>query len=173
MAAAYFVCHIGPIYQISLIYAFIGCPQTVILVIQTLTIVRSKSELNSFIISLFFLLFFFLNPQIPKLKLKFLPDSTKQASFLECIHFVHGAEKLVCIKKKKKVEGLNDVTSALLCSKFKPITNKNLGSHLCTNMIHDINYLHLNQRILQLPNKHTYSKDMRNIFLKTVIVYNC
>ena len=25
-AAAYFVCHIGPIFQISLIYAFIGCP---------------------------------------------------------------------------------------------------------------------------------------------------
>ena len=23
---AYFVCHIGPIFQISLIYAFIGCP---------------------------------------------------------------------------------------------------------------------------------------------------
>ena len=26
MAAAYFVCHIGPIFQVSLIYAFIGCP---------------------------------------------------------------------------------------------------------------------------------------------------
>jgi hypothetical protein len=26
MAEAYFVCHIGPIFQISLIYAFIGCP---------------------------------------------------------------------------------------------------------------------------------------------------
>ena len=26
VAAAYFVCHIGPIFQISLIYAFIGCP---------------------------------------------------------------------------------------------------------------------------------------------------
>ena len=26
MAAAYFVCHIGPFFQISLIYAFIGCP---------------------------------------------------------------------------------------------------------------------------------------------------
>ena len=26
MAAAYFVYHIGPIFQISLIYAFIGCP---------------------------------------------------------------------------------------------------------------------------------------------------
>ena len=25
-AKAYFVCHIGPIIQISLIYAFIGCP---------------------------------------------------------------------------------------------------------------------------------------------------
>ena len=25
-AKAYFVCHIGPIFQISLIYAFIGCP---------------------------------------------------------------------------------------------------------------------------------------------------
>ena len=29
-AKAYFVCHIGPIFQISLIYAFIGCPQSVI-----------------------------------------------------------------------------------------------------------------------------------------------
>ena len=29
MAAVYFVCHIGPIFQISLIYAFIGCPQSV------------------------------------------------------------------------------------------------------------------------------------------------
>ena len=29
MAAAHFVCHIGPIFQISLIYAFIGCPQSV------------------------------------------------------------------------------------------------------------------------------------------------
>ena len=26
---AYFVCQIGPIFQISLIYAFIGCPQSV------------------------------------------------------------------------------------------------------------------------------------------------
>jgi hypothetical protein len=26
MAAAYFDCHIGPIFQISLIYALIGCP---------------------------------------------------------------------------------------------------------------------------------------------------
>ena len=26
MAEAYFVCHIDPIFQISLIYAFIGCP---------------------------------------------------------------------------------------------------------------------------------------------------
>ena len=29
MAKAYFVCHIGLIFQISLIYAFIGCPQSV------------------------------------------------------------------------------------------------------------------------------------------------
>ena len=29
-AEAYFVCHIGPIFQISLIYAFIGCPQSVV-----------------------------------------------------------------------------------------------------------------------------------------------
>ena len=29
MAAAYFVCHIGPIFQISQIYTFIGCPQSV------------------------------------------------------------------------------------------------------------------------------------------------
>ena len=29
-AEAYFVCHIGPKFQISLIYAFIGCPQSVI-----------------------------------------------------------------------------------------------------------------------------------------------
>ena len=28
-AEAYFVCHICPIFQISLIYAFIGCPQSV------------------------------------------------------------------------------------------------------------------------------------------------
>ena len=28
-AEKYFVCHIGPIFQISLIYAFIGCPQSV------------------------------------------------------------------------------------------------------------------------------------------------
>ena len=28
-AEAYFVCHIGSIFQISLIYAFIGCPQSV------------------------------------------------------------------------------------------------------------------------------------------------
>ena len=33
--------------------------------------------------------------------------------------FCTGAEKLACIKKEKKVEELNDVTSALLCSKFK------------------------------------------------------
>ena len=26
MAEAYFVCHIGPKFQVSLIYAFIGCP---------------------------------------------------------------------------------------------------------------------------------------------------
>ena len=31
MAAAYFVCHIGPFFQISLIYAFIGCPQSVLI----------------------------------------------------------------------------------------------------------------------------------------------
>ena len=29
MAAAYFVCHIRPNFQISFIYAFIGCPQSV------------------------------------------------------------------------------------------------------------------------------------------------
>ena len=29
MAAAYFVCHIGPNFQVSLIFAFIGCPQSV------------------------------------------------------------------------------------------------------------------------------------------------
>ena len=28
-AETYFVCHIGPIFQISLIYAIIGCPQSV------------------------------------------------------------------------------------------------------------------------------------------------
>ena len=28
-AEAYFVCHFGPIFQISLIYAFIGCPKSV------------------------------------------------------------------------------------------------------------------------------------------------
>ena len=31
MWAAHFVCHIGPIFQISLIYAFIGCPQSMVL----------------------------------------------------------------------------------------------------------------------------------------------
>ena len=31
MTAAYFGCHIGPIFQISLIYAFIGCPQSVLM----------------------------------------------------------------------------------------------------------------------------------------------
>ena len=35
MAAACFVCHIGPIFQISLIYAFIGCPQSVVIPIPT------------------------------------------------------------------------------------------------------------------------------------------
>ena len=29
MAEAYFVCHIGPNFQISMIYAFSGCPQSV------------------------------------------------------------------------------------------------------------------------------------------------
>jgi hypothetical protein len=28
MAELYFVCQIGPIFQISLVYAFIGCPQS-------------------------------------------------------------------------------------------------------------------------------------------------
>ena len=39
-AEAYFVCHIGPIFQISLIYPFIGCPQSVIISneMQTLAI---------------------------------------------------------------------------------------------------------------------------------------
>ena len=32
-AEAYFVCHINPIFQISLIYAFIGCPQSVVVAI--------------------------------------------------------------------------------------------------------------------------------------------
>ena len=32
-AKAYFVCHIGPNFQISLIYAFIGCPQSLVLAI--------------------------------------------------------------------------------------------------------------------------------------------
>ena len=31
---AYFVCHIGPNFQISLIYAFIGCPQSVLKIIR-------------------------------------------------------------------------------------------------------------------------------------------
>ena len=34
-AKAYFVCHIGPIFQISLPYAFIGCPQSVFLKNET------------------------------------------------------------------------------------------------------------------------------------------
>ena len=33
-AEAYFVCHIVPIFQISLIYAFIGCPQSVFVCMQ-------------------------------------------------------------------------------------------------------------------------------------------
>ena len=35
MAAAYFVCHIGPIFQISLIYAFIGEHITDIYITET------------------------------------------------------------------------------------------------------------------------------------------
>ena len=35
MAEAYFVSHIGPNFQISLIYAFIGCPQSMITTITT------------------------------------------------------------------------------------------------------------------------------------------
>ena len=34
-AKAYFVCQIGPVFQISLIYAFIGCPQSVFYMIQS------------------------------------------------------------------------------------------------------------------------------------------
>ena len=33
-AKAYFVCHIGPDFQISLVYAFIGCPQSVCATMQ-------------------------------------------------------------------------------------------------------------------------------------------
>ena len=36
VAEAYFVCHIDPIFQTSLIYAFIGFPQSVISTIQSL-----------------------------------------------------------------------------------------------------------------------------------------
>ena len=34
-AVEYFVCHTGPIFQISLIYVFIGCPQSVVQTHQT------------------------------------------------------------------------------------------------------------------------------------------
>ena len=37
MEAAYFVCLIGPIFQLSLIYAFIGCPQSVVLCVISYT----------------------------------------------------------------------------------------------------------------------------------------
>ena len=44
-AEAYFVCHIGPIFQISLIYAFIGCPQSVLQTVHhTTDIVPRKSN---------------------------------------------------------------------------------------------------------------------------------
>ena len=37
-AKAYFVCQIGPIFQISLIYVFIGCPQSMLYIHQNTSI---------------------------------------------------------------------------------------------------------------------------------------
>ena len=47
MAEAYFVCHIGPKFQISLIYAFIGCPQSVVQFMPHLTFWADLRELGS------------------------------------------------------------------------------------------------------------------------------
>ena len=44
-AEAYYVCHIGPNFQISLIYAFIGCPQSVAL-IQSSTSDHTITKIN-------------------------------------------------------------------------------------------------------------------------------
>ena len=46
-AEAYFVCHIGSIFQISLIYAFIGCPQSVLQTMQLNNHLIQPSNLNS------------------------------------------------------------------------------------------------------------------------------
>ena len=47
MAAAYFVCHICLIFQISLIYAFIGCPQYVLYIIHILYILTFIFKIKS------------------------------------------------------------------------------------------------------------------------------
>ena len=47
-AKAYFVCHIGPNFQISLIYAFIGCPQSVVLGIQFANIILRNKKKQSY-----------------------------------------------------------------------------------------------------------------------------
>ena len=41
-AEAYFVCHIGPIFKIFLIFAFIGCPQSVVMRVRCESITSSK-----------------------------------------------------------------------------------------------------------------------------------
>ena len=46
-AEAYFVCHIGLIFQISLIYAFIGCPQYVLYIIHILYILTFIFKIKS------------------------------------------------------------------------------------------------------------------------------
>ena len=49
-AKAYLVCHIGPIFQISLIYAFIGCPQSVVPMMQhvCICVVQTKYKKRPF-----------------------------------------------------------------------------------------------------------------------------
>ena len=44
MAAAYFVCHIGPFFQVSQIHAFIGCP-------QSLCIPMSSESFNNYLLN--------------------------------------------------------------------------------------------------------------------------
>ena len=47
MAAAYFFCHIGPIFQISLIYSVIGCPQFVAHCIGIYVIFIHKNSIHT------------------------------------------------------------------------------------------------------------------------------
>ena len=43
-AEAYFVCHIGPIFQISLVYAFIGCLQSMRLMVLCIKLLLRKDK---------------------------------------------------------------------------------------------------------------------------------